>query len=167
MQEHLQINIDNMKKKMIIGYGVVVVLILGSVVAYYGYREYNRKAESSDKLEATFEITADALLQEFTENEKAATEKYAGKVLLVDGLLKTIDTDDKGYNTVVLGNSASPSSVRCNIDTSFTIEKNKLQFNVPIAVKGICIGFNTDELGLGADVLLNRCIIIQKTTTSH
>ena len=95
------------------------------------------------------------------------TEKYSGKVLLIYGLLKTIDADDKGYATVVLGNSATPSSIRCSIDTLFQIEKNNLQLNAPVTVKGICTGFNADELGLGADVLLNRCIIIQKETTSH
>ena len=88
-------------------------------------------------------------------------------MLQVDGLLKAIDVDDKGYNTVVLGNSATPSSVRCSIDTLFPFEKNNLQLNALVTVKGICTGFNADEMGLGADVLLNRCIIIQKETTSH
>ena len=106
-----------MKKKMIIRYGLVVLLILGSVAAYYAYREYNRKAESSDKLEASFEIASDALLLEFTENEKAATEKYSGTVLVVDGLLRAIDVGDRGYKRVVLGKSARGSAVRCRSGT--------------------------------------------------
>ena len=167
MQEHLLINKVTMKRKTIFRNSLLLILILGSIAAYFAYREYNRKTENVDKLDAAFELTSDALIQEFTENEKAATEKYSGKVLQVDGLLKTMDVDDKGYITVVLGNSASPSSVRCSIDTLFTIEKNNLQPNTPVTVKGICTGFNADELGLGADVLLNRCIIIQKETTSH
>lgn len=162
MQEHLLINKVTMKWKTIFRNSLLLILILGSIAAYFAYREYNRKAENVDKLDAVFELTSDALIQEFTENEKAATEKYSGKVLQVDGLLKTIDMDDRGYITVALGNSASPSSVRCSIDTLFPIEKNNLQINIPITVKGICTGFNADELGLGADVLLNRCIIIQK-----
>ena len=167
MQARLLINKDNMKRKTIFRIILPLILILGSIGAYYAYREYNRKTENVDKLEAAFELTTDALIQEFTENEKAATEKYSGKVLQIDGLLKTIDADDKGYNTVVLGNSATPSSVRCSIDTLFPIEKNHLQLNAPLTVKGICTGFNADELGLGSDVLLNRCIIVQKETTSH
>ena len=156
-----------MKRKTIFRNSLLLILILGSIAAYLAYKEYNRKTENVDKLEAAFELTTDALILEFTENEKAATQKYAGKVLQVDGLLKAIDTDDKGYNTVVLGNPVLPSSVRCSIDTLFPIKKNNLQINTPITVKGICTGYNADELGLGADVLLNRCIIIQKETTSH
>lgn len=167
MQEHLLINKVIMKRKTIFRNSLLLILILGSIAAYFAYREYNRKAENVNKLDAVFELTSDALIQEFTENEKAATEKYSGKVLQVDGLLKTIDTDDKGYNTVVLGNRATPSSVRCSIDTLFPIEKNNLQLNALVTLKGICTGFNADEMGLGADVLLNRCIIIQKKTTSH
>jgi hypothetical protein len=167
MQEHLLINKVSMKRKTIFRNSLLLILIIGSIAAYFVYREYNRKTENVDKLNAAFELTSDALLQEFTENEKAATEKYSGKVLQVDGLLKAIDVDDKGYNTIALGNGATPSSVRCSIDTLFPIEKNNLQLNDPVTVKGICTGFNADELGLGADVLLNRCIIIQKETTSH
>ena len=167
MQEHLLINKVIMKRKTIFRNSLLLILILGSIAAYFAYSEYNRKTENVDKLDAAFKLASDALIQEFTENEKAATEKYSGKVLQVDGLLKTIDVDDRGYITVALDNSASPSSVRCSIDTLFPIEKNNLQLNTSVTVKGICTGFNADELGLGADVLLNRCIIIQKETISH
>jgi tRNA_anti-like len=164
MQARLLINKVIMKRKTILRNSLLLVLILGSIAAYFAYREYNRKTENVDKLEAAFELTTDELIREFTENEQAATQKYAGKVLQVEGQLKTTDVDDKGNYTVVLGNPALPSSVRCSIDTLFPIEKNNLQINMPITVKGICTGFNADELGLGADVLLNRCIIIQKET---
>ncbi len=167
MQARLLINKDNMKRKTIFRIILPLILILGSIGAYYAYREYNRKTENVDKLEVVFELTTDALIQEFTENENAATQKYAGKVLQVEGLLKTTDVDDKGYYTVVLGNPVLPSSVRCSIDTLYSVDKNNLQINTPLTVKGICTGFNADELGLGSDVLLNRCIIIQKETTSH
>lgn len=162
MREHLLINKVVMKRKKILRNSLLLMLILGTIVAYFAYREYNRKSENVDKLEAEFELTSDALIQEFTENEKAATQKYAGKVLQVEGQLKTTDVDDKGNYTVVLGNPALPSSVRCSIDILFSVEKNNLQINIPITVKGICTGFNADELGIGSDVLLNRCIIIQK-----
>jgi uncharacterized protein (DUF1330 family) len=167
MREHLLINKVVMKRKTILRNSVLLILILGTIAAYFAYREYNRKTENVDKLEAEFELTTDELIREFTENEKAATQKYAGKVLQVEGQLKTTEVDDKGNYTVVLGNPALPSSVRCSIDTLFPIEKNNQQINIPITVKGICTGFNADELGLGSDVLLNRCIIIQKETTSH
>lgn len=167
MQEHLLINKIFMNRKTIFRIILLLIIIVGSIGAYYAYREYNRKTENVDNLEAAFELTTEALIQEFTENEEAATQKYAGKVLQVEGQLKTTDVDDNGNYTVVLGNPVLPSSVRCSIDTLFTIEKNNLQINIPITVKGICTGFNADELGLGSDVLLNRCIIVQKETTSH
>ena len=102
MQARLLINKDNMKRKTIFRIILPLILILGSIGAYYAYREYNRKTENVDKLEAVFELTTDALIQEFTENENAATQKYAGKVLQVEGLLKTTDVDDKGYYTAAV-----------------------------------------------------------------
>nr|WP_294908652.1 hypothetical protein [uncultured Lacibacter sp.] len=156
-----------MKKRTVFTISLLLILMLGSIGAFYAYREYNRKAKNINKLKAAFEITTDALIQEFTENEITATQKYAGKVLQVQGILKTIDADDNGNYTVVLGNPALPSSVRCSIDTLFTLEPNNLLINTPIIMKGICTGFNADELGLGSDVLMNRCIIIKKETISH
>jgi hypothetical protein len=32
----------------------------------------------------------------------------------------------------------------------------------PVTIKGICTGYTPDELGLGADLVLNRCIVVIK-----
>ena len=45
-----------------------------------------------------------------------------------------------------------------NADASF------LKSGSSVVVKGNCTGFNKDEMGLGSDVILNRCAVITKKT---
>jgi len=54
------------------------------------------------------------------------------------------------------------NSVRCSIDSNFTSQAAGITAGSPIIIKGICTGYNADELGLGADIILNRCVAIKK-----
>lgn len=148
-----------MNRKKILRNIVLAFLVLAMVVAFYGYREYNRKNESLADQKADFLVNAQELIIEFSVNEKIATTKYSGKILEVKGLIKKVEQDEKGYFTVVVGDTASLSSVRCSIDSSFSKHTTGLQAHAAVFIKGMCTGFNADEMGLGADVLLNRCVI--------
>ncbi|RXK58161.1 hypothetical protein ESA94_19315 [Lacibacter luteus] len=150
-----------MKKKSFIWYTLLIVLIIAVAGGFYAYKEFNRKAKSMSEEQAAFRLTQAELLNEFSANEKAATEKFADKVLEVTGVVKLVDTDDKGFATVVLGDSGSLSSVRCSIDSTQTQTTASLQPNTKITIKGICTGYNADELGLGSDVILNRCVLLK------
>ena len=61
----------------------------------------------------------------------------------------------------MLGDTASMSSVRCSIDSVHSSEATKVQQGSIIAVKGICSGFNADEM-LGSDVILVRSVVDSK-----
>jgi hypothetical protein len=37
----------------------------------------------------------------------------------------------------------------------------KVSVGTSVTVRGACTGFNKDEMGLGSDVILNRCVIVK------
>lgn len=150
-----------MKRKKIIRYIVLPLLVIGAVAAIYIYKEYNRKHKDTAKVKADYSVHAADLLTEFAANEKASGEKYMDKVLRVEGLVKDIIKDEKGFYTISLGDTASMSSVRCSIDSAHTSEAGNLQKGTKLAIKGICTGYTADEL-LGADVVLVRCVVDSK-----
>ncbi len=150
-----------MKRKKIIRYIVLPLLVIGAVAAIYIYKEYNRKHKDTAKVKADYSILAADLLTEFAGNEKASGEKYMDKVLRVEGHVKDIIKDEKGFYTISLGDTASMSSVRCSIDSAHTSEVANLQKGTKLAVKGICTGYTADEL-LGADVVLVRSVVDSK-----
>ncbi len=147
-----------MKRKKIIIYTVLVLLVAGAVAGFYIYKEYNRKHKDTADLKPDFTAPATQLLGEFGKDEKESNTKYLGKVLQVDGLVKDIVKDDNGFYTIVVGDTASMSSVRCSLDSVHNGQGATVNKGAAIAVKGICSGYNADEM-LGSDLILNRAVI--------
>lgn len=150
-----------MKRKTIVRYIVLPLLLIIAVAAIYIYKEYNRTHKDTSKLKPDYSIAATALLDEFSRNEAEANKKYWDKVLQVEGTVKELLTDDRGYYSIVLGDSQSLSSVRCTVDSTHSAEAASLKKGTAIRVKGICSGYNADEL-LGSDVILVRSVVDQQ-----
>ncbi len=139
---------------------ILLAVIIGiSGIGIYALNEFSRRNPDVADLDAAFSVKANELLQEFQKNDSAASQKYLGKVISVEGLIKKIDHDGNGYYTVVLGDTAELSSVRCAIDSAHASDASNLHPISSVKIKGFLIGFNRDEMGLGSDVQLNRCLI--------
>jgi len=149
----------NRTKKWIYIAAVFVVVI--SSIALYIYKEYNRKNSDTAGLEADYTVAAPAIIKEFEMDDSSAGKKYTDKIILAEGMVKDILKDDRGFYSVMLGDTASMSSVKCSMDSSYNYGALKLQKGSYTKVKGVCAGFNADEL-LGSDVILVRCVIDKK-----
>lgn len=147
-----------MKRKKIIRYVLLSLLLIGGTSAIYIYKEYNRTHKDTARLKPVYSLAATDLEKEFEGNETASTQKYADKVLRVEGIVKEVVKDDKGFYTVVLGDTLSMSSVRCSIDSLHSKDVMEVKKGTTLAVKGICSGFNADEM-LGSDVILIRSVV--------
>ncbi len=150
-----------MKRKKIIIWVIGILLIAGAAGGFYAYKEYNRKQKDTADLKADFTAPATAILDEYLKDEKAANAKYLGKVLKIDGLVKDLIKDDKGFYSVVLGDTASMSSVRFSMDSVHNAQAASLVKGTKAVLKGICTGYNADEM-LGSDLILNRAVIDKK-----
>jgi len=140
----------------------VLILVGGAFGIWKGLKEYNRTNEDLGNVEADVKIPVLQFIKEYETNNSAANEKFLGKVVETVGNIKKIEKDEKGYYTLVLGDSTNPSSVRCSMDTAHNGDAAHLEAGSSAIVRGACTGFNKDELGLGSDVILNRCAIISK-----
>ena len=148
-----------MKKKMIIP----VVLILIAVAVFMGYKYYNKRVISLTHSTADLNITAAALIKKFETDEATANKEFLGKkidyIITVSGPVKEVIKDERGAYTVVLGDSSNRSTVRCSIDSLQNHEAAALKTGSSISIKGAITGFMKDDLGIGSDVILNRCVI--------
>jgi uncharacterized protein YyaL (SSP411 family) len=150
-----------MKRKKIMRYILLALLIIIAAVALYIYKEYNRAHKDTAKVKSDYSFTAAAFVKEFETNEQASNKKYWDRVIKVDGTVKDIRQDERGFYSISLGDTASMSSVRCSIDSSHSSEAAAIKKGSTIAIKGICSGFNADEM-LGSDVILVRSAIDSK-----
>ncbi len=148
-----------MSRKKIIWSIILLVAIAGG---WYGYKEYTRTHSDLQKVKADFVLPATDLIREFETNDSLASKKYNGKVVEINGFVKKVEKDEQGFYTIVLGDSSSLSSVRCSMDTVHTTDAAGLKEFTSAIVRGICTGFNKDDMGLGSDVILNRGAVITK-----
>lgn len=160
MQDVQTIKIHFMKKNL--KKILLLLLVIVAAAALYAYKEFNRKNKSLHDVEATASFKSTDILSQFSTDEKKATTLYNGKVIRIEGNIKSVDKDDKDFYTIVLGDAGSSSSVRCSIDSTEANSAAALQANNAVKIKGICAGYNADELGLGSDLILNRCVIENK-----
>lgn len=140
---------------------IIGLLFAAAVAVTYGYKEYNRKPASMATVKADFTFTAASLLAAFERDEAKANQQYLGKVIEVTGPVKSLNTDDKGFYTLALGDEGTLSSVRCSVDSNYAEQAAKVVVGTTVVVRGVCSGFMADEL-LGSDVTLVRSAILKK-----
>ncbi len=140
----------------------LIILLAAAAGTWYGYKEYNRPNKDYKNVKPDFTLSATELIQAYEKNDSGASLKYNGKSLEITGAVKAFEKDEKGFYTVVLGDSAGLSSVRCSLDTIHSTDASVLTTGTSVTVRGACAGFNKDEMGLGSDVIMNYCVVITK-----
>lgn len=141
---------------------LLIILIVVAGVAWYAYSEFSRTNKDLGKVRPDVTVATAAIISEYEANEAVANGKYLGKVVEVTGTVKEVNKDDSGYYTVVLSDTGSLSAVRCSMDTTHQQDAAQLATGSSAIVRGACTGFNKDEMGLGSDVILNRCVIVKQ-----
>ena len=136
---------------------VVLLVIIVLAGAWYGYKLYTGKVPSLTEVSADARVTATDLIAAFEKDSASANKQYLGKILEVSGSVKSTE---KETATVSLGTAEGNSSIRCSIDSAFVKDIDLLNPGSTVTIKGNCTGFMPDEtgLGLGSDVVLNRCV---------
>jgi hypothetical protein len=160
----LTINFKNhhiMKRKNSFGYILLPLVVILAAAAFYIYKEYNRFNKDTAQLKTDYRLKAVDLIREFETNEPASGKKYWDKVIEAEGMVKDVVKDERGFYSVMLGDTAFTSSVKCSMDSLHNNEAVTVHKGHFLTVKGICAGFNADEL-LGSDVILVRCLIDKK-----
>lgn len=159
MGEVLIIKYNTMKINKI----ALIVFVLAAAIGGYFYitSEINRKSPSMANSPEDFVINTTDLLDEYQTNPADADKKYLGKIILLSGNIKSLENSEKGFYTIVLGDISSTSSVRCSMDNSIALNIPELPVGTAIVLRAECTGYNPDDLGLGADVVLNRGVIIK------
>ncbi|ULQ51290.1 OB-fold putative lipoprotein [Flavihumibacter fluvii] len=145
------------KKRIIL----LAFLVIGFGGILFAVKEYNRKPEGVEHIQPDFTVSSTEFIREFNEGQAAANQKYLGRAILVTGSINAIDRSDPKIITIVLGDAGSSSGIRCSMDSSFSQENLTVKEQDNISIKGICTGFMPDDMGLGADIILNKCIITE------
>ena len=137
------------RRKLLIA--IVLVLIAGA--ATYGLNEYTRTHPDTESLKSTVKTSALRLVEEFENDEKSATEKYADKVITVNGQIIKIEKEDTA-GKILLGERESMAGVLCEFDNRNKSKLHQLREGQEVKVKGVCTG-------MLMDVIMVRCVLME------
>ncbi|MCX6223522.1 MAG: hypothetical protein NTV01_02000 [Bacteroidia bacterium] len=137
----------------LVGIGALLVLLAAGFVYWYGFLRTEKPIE---KMKPDFELTADSLFSVFNTGEKAATEKFGGKILLLKSTVVSVENDEKGNVTLTLVDPMM--GVTCTIDSIQAVKQkaeiHALSEGQPVTIKGRCDGMLTD-------VKISKCMIVK------
>lgn len=129
---------------------LLLLALLAGVGVWYGLREYNRPVKGAEGLRTDERITSQALYEAFDADEEAANARFAGKVLEVTGVVRSIQRGTVKTDLLLDAGDAL-GGVVCEFGEGAQV---KAAEGNTITVKGICAGFNMD-------VLLQRCTLLE------
>lgn len=146
-------------KKKIIWIIVIVMVIVGSIAAWYAWSEYERKPETAADKETDMEVEAGAIMDEFLKDQGAAEKKYANKTIEITGKVGSVEINGADDITVSLQTNATddlgiPLSVKVMLTPDQKDGAEKLKEGDKVTLKGLYTGMNTD-------IEFNRGIIIE------
>jgi hypothetical protein len=122
---------------------IIVIALITAIAfsAYYYIFIYSSNNHRQVQSETAIAITSDSLVAKYQADEKLANSLYLNKALAVTGNLLSIDKNQEGKTTLVIGRSDSFSNVSVTLTNNAPITQ---KVGTPITIKGLCTGALSD-----------------------
>ena len=126
------------KNKIIIAIALIAAIAFSVYYYIFIYSSNNHRQVQS---ETGIVITADSLVAKYQADEKLANSLYLNKAVVVTGILLSIDKNQEGKTTLVLGHTDSFSNVSVTMISTAPITQ---KVGESITIKGLCNGSLSD-----------------------
>ncbi|NND31058.1 MAG: hypothetical protein HKN76_00615 [Saprospiraceae bacterium] len=135
--------------KKIIGYLLLVGIIVGGIGYYYTQRDYRDDIKYTD---ADVEINATDLFAAFEVNEDDANTRFLGKIILVEGVVLSVDHEGEKI-TIKLDSGDPMGAIVCEMNRNIESDVDSVKAGDSLSIKGECSG----KL---FDIILVNCVMI-------
>ena len=126
------------KNKIIIVIASIAVIAFSAYYYIFIYSSNNHRQVQS---ETGIVITSDSLVAKYQADEKLANSLYLNKAVVITGVLLSIDKNQEGKTTLVIGRSESFSNVSVTMTSNTPITQ---KVGESITIKGLCTGALSD-----------------------
>ena len=126
------------KNKIIIAIALIAAIAFGVYYYVFVYSSQHRRQVQS---ETGIVITSDSLVAKYQVDEKLANSLYLNKAVVVTGVILSIDKNQEGKTTLVIGRSDSFSNVSITMISTAPITQ---KVGESITIKGLCTGALSD-----------------------
>lgn len=127
---------------------LIAIVLLGGIGVAIGLYYFNKTVPTLEDTKADYSLTANELFNAFDQDEDAAQQKFADKVIEVKGVVERTKLNDSIPSLVLSAENALAGGVNC----SFSESVSGISDGDTITVKGRCQGFLMS-------VVLNNCTL--------
>ncbi len=127
----------------------LIIFLFLIIAALVGSYLFMRKPTDTRYEKPVYELSAVALMKDFTLDEAAATQKYSDKILLITGKISEINL---ASNTIFLDAADPMATITCSFYDAESSNIQTLKKGDLIQIKGKCTG----KL---IDVVVNNCVL--------
>ena len=122
---------------------IIIIAIIASIAfsAYYYIFIYSSNNHRQVQSEIGIVITSHSLVAKYQADENLANSLYLNKAVVVTGNLLSIDKNQEGKTTLVLGRADSFSNVSVTMISTAPITQ---KVGESITIKGLCTGALSD-----------------------
>lgn len=124
-------------------YSLLIGLVLILAGIGIGLKMFFKPHDNISKMKAVYQVHATDLIQEFSNDEAAATAKYSEKAIQIDGKLVSKTKLQNGTDLLIMEDEME--GISCQLDSSWSAANQSvvqaLETGKPIQVKGICKGY--------------------------
>ena len=122
---------------------IIIIAIIAAIAfsAYYYIFIYSSNNHRQVQSEIGIVITSDSLVAKYQADENLANSLYLNKAVVVTGVLLSIDKNQEGKTTLVIGRSDSFSNVSVTMISTAAITQ---KVGETITIKGLCTGALSD-----------------------
>ena len=122
---------------------IIIIAIIAAIAfsAYYYIFVYSSNNHRQVQSEIGIVITSDSLVAKYQADEKLANSLYLNKAVVVTGNLLSVDKNQEGKTTLVLGRADSFSNVSVTMISNSPITQ---KVGESITIKGLCTGALSD-----------------------
>jgi uncharacterized protein (DUF1330 family) len=138
------------KKREILKWLALAVLLIGSAGAFIGYRMWTKPHRSVEDA-VSLTVTAEQVVADYESDEQKANAKYLDKVMLIKGNVEEITKNQQGEAIIVL-KATDMGTVRCSMEKE---PASPPQPGTAVSIKGICTGYLSDAI-------MVRCLLADK-----
>lgn len=124
---------------------VLITLAIGSV-------DTEESTQNVQSQVPAYTVSANALYNEYEDNEVAASDKYDGKVIIVTGTIQDIGKDIVDQAYVILGGTGALNGVQCMFIESQNTSIANLSKGQHVRVKG-------EVSGKMGNIIMRNCAI--------
>ena len=128
------------KKRTILWVGILLLVVS---VAGYAWHLYQKPHESAAGQTADVTINADTLYQQYQQDERAADQKYMGKVIEVSGKLSEVQHSGNA-EIWILSTQPGGGGINCQLFPGSVQADKEPKVGDAITIKGRCTGFLMD-----------------------